>query len=321
MPKTVTLAEYLVNLEKRLQKDADARYDKIMDSLKVLGSTVQTDFTNVGRSVVAIHNGVQESLDHVSGRLDQLSNRPNGPNNSLCDSDNIGPNTSATLSHVPTNTIIYAQPPMVPKFLGNKTKNAMKFLEELEIYFRKANTPMDQRLVAMGECFEGPASDWHTIYLIAWQNYGDFKKDFIHCYWSKVEQDQLRSKLSSDVWENNTSMVDHFSQYIGLARLLTESLSEENLVSQLIKHFPSTIQSLWFLNNDRTVAGTADFLRQQESVTNTVLKTPRTDSFSGERHHPYAQINKTWQRGNIEKKTLIRGTKSSLKGPVTSRET
>ena len=291
-PRTVTLAEYLMNLEKRLQVEANTQTQSLQNALSSFGNSVKTDFANMGRSIVTMHQVMQESIKHVNQRLDQFSNPSMACNNS-CSSTSLPNNTSAN------TTIFYTQPPTIPKFQGNKTKHAMKFLEELEIYFRKSNTPLEQRLLAIQECFEDSAGDWYTIYRISWQTYEDFKQDFIHCYWSKVEQDQLRNKLSADIWENTTSMLDHFSKYVGLARLLTEPLSEENLVSQLIKHFPANIQSLWLLKNDRTVAGTADFLRQQESV----LYRPQPQAqpaadvpqVGNDRYHPYNQ-NKTWIR-------------------------
>lgn len=254
----------------------------------------------MGRSIVTIHQVMRDSLKDVNQRLDQLSASPSVATNQLSGSTTSVPCNPA--ANTTNTTIVYTQAPTIPKFRGNKTKHAMKFLEELEIYFRKANTPVEQRLVAIQECFEEAANDWYTIYRISWQTYDDFKNDFIHCYWSKVEQDQLRNKLSADTWENATSMLDHFSKYIGLARLLTEPLSEENLVSQLMKHFPANVQSLWLLKNDRTVAGTADFLRLQESVSHGPQPpiSPASNSspaVANGRYHPYS-VNKTWARVN-----------------------
>lgn len=63
-------------------------------------------------------------------------------------------------------------------------------------------------------------------------------------------------------------MEAHFAHYVGLARLLTTPMSENLLISELMKHFPVNLQSLWALKSgtEKTIANAAEFLRSQENI-------------------------------------------------------
>lgn len=80
--------------------------------------------------------------------------------------------------------------------------------------------PEDQQIDLLVETFEESAVHWMAIYGSSWTNFEDFKKDFLHCFWYKSQQDQLRQQLSDTVWNvtSGISMLNHFARFASLSR-------------------------------------------------------------------------------------------------------
>ncbi|GLV47882.1 hypothetical protein CBL_21331, partial [Carabus blaptoides fortunei] len=172
--------------------------------------------------------------------------------------------------------------PAKPKFTDGATMNPVKFLEKLEKYCAKLKIPGDQQLDTATECLAGSALDWADVYKSGWKNFNDFKTDFLRSYWSENEQNKLRYRISTAKWDSrrNDSMMNHLTHYVSQAKLLTSAIPESILVSELIRHFPSNIQSLWMAGNKgSTVTALAEFIQKQESITTSksVSGTSRTD--------------------------------------------
>lgn len=81
-------------------------------------------------------------------------------------------------------TVVFTQSAQLPTYNDDDEKNPVKFIEELESYFRKVCVPEDAQLAGALEALEGPAQDWVTIYRVSWRSYGDFKRDFLRSFWS-----------------------------------------------------------------------------------------------------------------------------------------
>lgn len=188
---------------------------------------------------------------------------------------NPTPNSDPTpnlepMPHAPyreSRPIFLSPPPCMPRFRGDDRKHPVRFLEELDSYFKRMSTPQSQYLDAVSESLQGAAFDWAAIYQGRWTTYQDFKDDLLANYWSDLEQNKLRHRLSTNTWIGGRySMGNHFAHFVGLARLLTNPIPETTLVSELMRHFPTNLQSLWMLKEPKTIAAAATFLKQQEGI-------------------------------------------------------
>lgn len=158
----------------------------------------------------------------------------------------------------------------MPRFRGDDHKHPVRFLEELDTYFKRMGISEAQCLDFVGESLQGAASDWAAIYRGRWTTYQGFKDDLLASYWSEMEQNKLRHRLSTTTWTRGRfSMGNHFAHFVGLARLLTNPIPETTVVAELMRHFPSNIQSLWMLKEPKTIAAAATFLKQQEGIEQT----------------------------------------------------
>lgn len=224
-------------------------------------------FANIGKSLVLMHDEQKKILRDMQVTLQ--------------DRQNVASNHSETSTSGSGNSsIIYTQSAIVPKFKDNESKHPIQFLEELEIYFKRMKTSEEDRLATAMECLHGPAQDWMNIYRISWMDYNDFKHDFLRIFWSESEQSKLRHQISTATWDSKKfTMSNHFAYYIGLARRLTNPTPEASLVAEIMRHFPGRLQSLWLLHSDKSITGTAEFLRQQE----TIITTPPTPAIQPEK--------------------------------------
>lgn len=183
-------------------------------------------------------------------------------------------------------TLFFTPAPPVPKFRGQyQGKHPVKFLQELDAYFKKMNIPAEGQLdVVVSDALSEAAHDWSAIFKDSWQNFDDFHTDFLKTYWSGPEQAKLKHNIATHRWStaSNRSMESHFAHYVGLARLLTAPIPEEVLVADLIKHFPTNIQALWSLKDGQTTAAAAEFLRVQEAIIKGAPTSPPAKRFCTE---------------------------------------
>lgn len=210
---------------------------------------------SIENSVQAVHTFLQQSPDRP-----QLAGTPQ----------------SCNISNSPVFTppsIVFAQTDVAPKFLPqtNKTVGPSRYLEELEVYFRKRNISDEGKLEIALEGLQGYAKNWAIIYRDGWTNYNDFKRDFLKNFWSSQDQGRIRQIINTSKWSNRFTMTEHFAHFVSLARLLTNPIPEPTLVEDLIRHYPTHIQALWSLKSDHSLPAAAAFLKQQEDIVNFAL--------------------------------------------------
>lgn len=166
--------------------------------------------------------------------------------------------------------LFFTPAPPIPTFKGPYAgKHPVKFLKELETYFKKMNIPTEAQLeLVVSEALTDTAHDWSIIFKDSWLCFEDFRADFLSTYWSEQEQHKLRQNIATHRWSaaSNRTMEAHFAHYVGLTRLLTNPIPETVLVADLMKHFPTNIQALWSLKADKTTTAAAEFLRLQEAI-------------------------------------------------------
>lgn len=228
-------------------------------------------------------SNMQESLKFIT---ESLASRAPAINESNVSS-------ISNISQPASTSQIFLSHPEIPPSFRNHATNPIRFIKDLEKHFKKNNVHDAQRLEAALDCLDGPARNWSTIYRPLWNTYDDFRKDFLHNYWSELDQGQLRHKILTDSWNNHHSMGDHFAYFVNMAQQLTNPFPESELVSLLMRHFPVHVQSLWALKGQETLAEAADFLKQQENIVHfrnnsTKLTTiDRRARISSQRTQPY----------------------------------
>lgn len=220
-------------------------------NLTNVANEMRTYTTRLDSSLLSI----QETLGNISDTLARSASSPNSDN-----SNNLGISQPVAIPQ-----IILKQPENPPSFRDNVT-NPIRFIQDIEKYFKKSNIQGAQQLEAALECLEGPARNWSTIYKPSWKTYEDFRKDFLNNYWSDLEQGKIRHMILTGTWKNRHTMGDHFAYYVNLAQQLTNPFQETELVSLLLRHFPIHVQSLWSLKPNKTLAEAASFLKQQEDI-------------------------------------------------------
>lgn len=285
------------------QNETNNHIQEELGQIKKTMEAQQKQLTNISKAIAQLFDNLQKSVSHIQNRLEQTETST-FENNST---DNRRSSPQSLDSFGTNPRVLYTQTTTMPKFNGDlMKKHPIQFLQELVHYFKKIQVNPEQQLDLLVESMEGPAADWFTIYRPTWITIEDFQADFLHSFWSDVQQNQLRHQIGTTVWSvhNGMTMVNHFAHYVSLARRLTTPISEKTLVNQIIKHFPPHIQSLWMLKGETTIAGTAEFLRQQESIITSITVPPRpniSENTSAKQYPsrpPQKMDQYTWTKGN-----------------------
>lgn len=265
-------------------------------NLTEISQEIKTHTVTLTQSLIAIHESIKQSLNVISeARMQNVS--PNIESNTQSNAS-----TSSTVTQAPlVSRIVLTQPETPPSF-GGLRSNPIRFLQELETYFKKVNLQEIQQLEVAMDCLTGSARNWATIYRRVWRTFEHFRSDFVRTYWSEQEQQKLRHRIFTETWTNDKyTMMDHFAYFVNMAEQLTNPFPETELVSHLIRHYPVHIQSLWLLSRKTTLAGVAEFLRQQENIVtfqhNNLAAPKRTKTISamriGSRYQPYSIDRRT----------------------------
>lgn len=158
--------------------------------------------------------------------------------------------------------------PNKPRFDDKTHDNPVVFLRKLEDYAKELNISQERLLSLALCCLHGSPKTWTSIFKEQWSTYDDFKKDFLNVYWTRDKQRNLRYKIINDKYvpRQGTSMLAHFSKYTNQASFLNPPMSEDDLLSELVRHFPHNLQSQWLGRENKTIKGFAHFLVEQESI-------------------------------------------------------
>lgn len=158
-----------------------------------------------------------------------------------------------------------------PKYPGRGDIHPMTFIEDLDAYIKRL--PNQSFIIDdIVACLGGEARNWARIYRDRWRTALDFKGDFLQTYWGETEQSTLRRKIICERWDSTKtrSMLEYFLMYTGQAKMLTTPPPEEQLVNDLIRHFPREIQYMWVLRKGTTIIEAAEFLRRFDTIENQI---------------------------------------------------
>lgn len=260
------------------------------------------------------------SLPNIQGAPSStVSHDGNSNSNNTPDSETSTP--TANMSRV-----ILTHPEVPPRFRDTSSYNPVTFIKDLEKYFKKSNTPDIQKLETVIDNLEGPAKNWATIYRRVWHTFDDFRTAFLQTYWSQHEQSKLRNRIISEVWSNRYTMSDHFAYFVSMAEQLTDPFPENELVSHLIRHFPTHLQALWALTQKHTLTDAADFIRQQENIVTyrntpvpTKSKAPRPVLQPTTQYNPYRTSNAKQPNQRVNAIQFVPSTNASGNGNPSSQ--
>lgn len=172
--------------------------------------------------------------------------------------------------------IVSGSLPLKPTFNGKS--HPMRFLKDFEHYCNRIALPIDQWSSVVLECVSGFARNWVDSFNTEWGDFESFKRDFIKSFWSREQQNLVRQRISRDTFnqEAGHTMSAHLLYYVAQARLLTDAISEDVLVMELMSHFPLDVRSLWSVANKTTVMEAVTFLNKLEQIQNMTINKRKT---------------------------------------------
>lgn len=211
------------------------------------------------RMLEKINTLLSNSLSPIMSRLDEIER------NSI---NNVTVSDAAELPQQPQLTgknVYVMQSPTKPIFDGFNV-NPMRFLEDLERYIVKMN--IADSLGMAKECLIKDARNWAKIFEQSWITYDNFKTDYLEQYWGKEAQDKAKRKLNNGKWNQTQAktMFNYYAELLSEAKQLTNYLSEESIVEEIMKHFPEDIRKLWSTTSLKGAASAARFLRNVEGA-------------------------------------------------------
>ena len=134
-----------------------------------------------------------------------------------------------------------------PIFYGNnRDGHPIDFLYRLEEYFAIKQSYVGEKIIIVGDCLKGAASNWFSTIRFQLTNYDDFKKAFIDEFWSREIQIQIWSQcLNTKHIPNNTNYREHFATWATkLRHLEVPRLSESEIVKHIARHYPGYIRAI-----------------------------------------------------------------------------
>ncbi|KAK5650327.1 hypothetical protein RI129_001356 [Pyrocoelia pectoralis] len=142
------------------------------------------------------------------------------------------------------------------------------FLERFERYFRLGRFDVGEKLEVVRSCLIGSTLDWVGVRASSWHDFDDFHRDFLGYFWSADLQHAERTRLTNMryVSEGVLSMPQFFLRQVTLFRTFTPVVPEETIVADVMRQFPSSIQSLWAVSPARDFDGALKFLDRQYSL-------------------------------------------------------
>lgn len=133
----------------------------------------------------------------------------------------------------------------LPTFSGENDEDPIEYLEKLENYFRCQYIPETYQLIIVEQSLSNKALRWFGGFRIFFNNFTEFKNNFLSEYWGFNKQQKIRMQLYSDTYNNNQrkqSMADYFITIYKKCKQLNPPLHEFEFMSLIRRHFPVHVQ-------------------------------------------------------------------------------
>ncbi|KAJ3655086.1 hypothetical protein Zmor_014228 [Zophobas morio] len=151
-----------------------------------------------------------------------------------------------------------------PYFSGSSPKRALEFLNEFEEFFKESYIRSSDKLKEVLWCLKRSAKEWATANGWKWQNFDDFRSDFVEFFWPLHRRWAEAEKIQNTPYDPNHDgwMVDFFIRGYGALHSLLLSLSEKEILSSMMKLFGELIWEVWckLLPREKTFFRAQEFL-------------------------------------------------------------
>ncbi|KAI5632379.1 hypothetical protein NE865_14900 [Phthorimaea operculella] len=298
----------------------------------VLSAKIDQLKTDVNNTKATVQN-LEVASTSNSAPKDTRSNAPNAPTGNLpepqgSDADAHCESNTTGLTSNEVKTVVYNIRNLnveKPTF-GTNNKHPVTFLEELESYLKKAAKEANE-LDLVQECLVEDARNWANVYKGRWKNLGDFKADFLATYWGENEQSELRRRIVQGSWDKQEtpSMLTYFLRFTSRAGLLNYKIPEKQLVADLMRHFPKYIQQVWANSDITTIIGTAEFLRNMDSINkqdphvySKKSSQPNSTNFE-KKKRDFQQEYRTWTKPSMPQNSRTQAVNSIEEARTSSR--
>lgn len=282
--------------EKRRRNNNPKSRNKTDDGYKMLYEYLQKHTKQMEGKIKELELGIKQIQNQVSGDLNAKDN-----------SNNIVPELTTTVGtnnkqkeYVPCNIMNVATEK--PKFSKDKI-HPVTFLEDLASYLRKLPNK-EKELELAYECLQGEARDWVRLYKSRWQNLEDFKNDFLSTYWGETEQNKIRREIVCSTWDRTKqpTMLGHFLNLTAQVRMLSFTIPEKQLVDDMMRHYPISVQQMWAITKGETIHDATEFLRKQDDI--------------NKQEEPTTSANKSNYKERKSQNSDVRRSYRSWKKPV-----
>jgi hypothetical protein len=129
-------------------------------------------------------------------------------------------------------------------FNGDSSLHPVKFLNELESYFRlnRVNDVGLKKEIAV-RCLEGAADNWVGPRRETLATFEDFKAAFLHRYWGEARQEEVRAEIYKGKYDKECGLTfaDYFNKILNLARYLTIPMSDATVMKHIASHYPARV--------------------------------------------------------------------------------
>ncbi|KAI5632287.1 hypothetical protein NE865_15009 [Phthorimaea operculella] len=212
--------------------------------------------TNRGRNLFQL---MRTTIGRLSHKISELERKINEEKE----------NQETSRSTVEPVTVYHATEAKLerPKYPGKANMHPVTFIEDLFAYLNRISRK-DQVIEEIIACLEGEVRKWARIYKDRWMNEEDFKRDFLESFWSETEQNQLRRSIVCGTWseKREPSMMSYFINLASQAKMLARNIPEDQLVADLMNHFPIEVQYVWRQKKSGKIIQAAEFLRELDDV-------------------------------------------------------
>lgn len=225
-------------------RSTDARVANLeYDTIRNTTNNLKQEETNVELS---------RRLECVEKDVFNFRNELNLVSKQSCVSPNVQPQTTATInaptsSHDPARFSFVNVPERlqdaVSEFSGHiPTLHPEKFLEQLRIYFDSVPLSPVQQLMSAQRRLIDDARLWYEALIPTPRDYAEFLDLFRKRYWSTATQRKLRNDVFRPYqYTRQDGLATHAMQWIASAKYLTPPIDKDDLVSTIIRHYPTAL--------------------------------------------------------------------------------
>lgn len=195
----------------------------------------------------AVQQNVRNALNHIESQSQY--NR----NNFV---ENVNPSMFGNFSNV-------------PNFDDEGSIHPVDFIGQIQVFFQNNNLSFNNIKFNLAEKFQGRAKIWGNAFVTSFTDFNTFKNYFLDYFWDDTRQLNIKLKIESGIYERG-SYVEHFLNYMGLARHIHPPFSDRSLINLISRHYPPHISTI--LIGVHTIAEAINRLKQADYVSRNDFK-------------------------------------------------